>query len=207
MEFNYKKNDNSELFRSSSNIGVVSPQNYNPLYETFFELSKKNNNSINLNNKNILVEINKKITNNICLCKINDISKEVFFKYSPLIDPSKYIIGKYDITDEHLLNLPCFDSSACHMKTRDPNNAAYIDGFFYYLTSQLLHSHNFIHSIDFYGSFLGSKINFEYNIIDEIEYLNDSEFFHKNNGKLFLKLIMKTHQCFLILTQGETRID
>ena len=188
MEFTYKKNDNLALFESVcgvESIGITSPQNYNPLYETFFTLSIKNNNSINLNNKNKLIKVNHKITNNTYLCNINDVEKEVFFKYSPLIDPAKYIIGKYDITDVNLLQLPIFSSTNSHAKTRDPNNSAYVDGFFAYLSSQLLHTHNFVHSVDFYGSFLGNKTNFEYNIADDIEHLNNSEFFHKNNGIVF----------------------
>ena len=97
MEFTYKKNDNNELFKSvccSESIGVTSPQNYNPLYETFFSLSDNNSNLISLNNKNNLTQVKNKITNNNYLCNIDGVEKEVFFKYSPLIDPSKYIIGK-----------------------------------------------------------------------------------------------------------------
>ena len=188
MEFTYKKNDNIELFKSvccSESIGVTSPQNYNPLYETFFSLSDNNSNLISLNNKNNLTQVKNKITNNNYLCNIDGVEKEVFFKYSPLIDPSKYIIGKYDIDDSRLLQLPCFGSTESNAKTRDPNNAAYVDGFFAYLSSQLLHTHNFVHAVDFYGSFLGNKTNFEYNIADDIEHLNNSDFFHKNNGSLF----------------------
>jgi hypothetical protein len=188
MEFTYKKNDNIELFKSvccSESIGVTSPQNYNPLYETFFSLSDNNSNLISLNNKNNVTQVKNKIMNNCYLCNIDGIEKEVFFKYSPLIDPSKYIIGKYDIDDSRLLQLPCFGSTESNAKTRDPNNAAYVDGFFAYLSSQLLHTHNFVHAVDFYGSFLGNKTNFEYNIADDIEHLNNSDFFHKNNGSLF----------------------
>ena len=38
-------------------------------------------------------------------------------------------------------------------KTLDENNAAYIDGFFTFLISNLLNKYNFIHGIDFYGFF------------------------------------------------------
>ena len=191
MEFTYQKNDNVALFKSvtdSGSIGATSPQNYNPLYETFFSLSQKNNNTINLNNKYRLLGVKHKITKNIFICDIEGSKEgdtEVFFKYSPLIDPSKYIIGKYDITDPKLLRLPTFGTKDSHDKIQDPNNSAYVDGFFTYLTSQLLHTHKFIHAIDFYGSFLANKIDFECNIADDIEYLNKSDFFHKNNGTVF----------------------
>jgi len=83
-----------------------------------------------------------------------------FFKYSPLLDPSKYLIGKYDIDDTDLLSLPSFVNTKSPIKVRDPNNTAYVDGFFSYLTSQLLHTHRFIHALDFYGSFLATKVDF-----------------------------------------------
>ena len=75
------------------------------------------------------------------------------------MDPIKYIVGKYDISD-NLLNLPIFNNDNSHTKILDINNSAYIDSFFTYLTSQLLHKHNFIHGVDFYGSYLATKNDF-----------------------------------------------
>ncbi len=192
MEFTYKKNDNSLLFKSVVDIdgmNVKNPQNYIPLYQSFYSLTPKNYNDINLNNRNNLVEVKEKVTNNIFICQLYNATtpktSEVFFKYSPILDPSKYLIGKYDIDDTDLLSLPSFVNTKSPIKVRDPNNTAYVDGFFSYLTSQLLHTHRFIHALDFYGSFLATKVDFDYNIIDDLEYLNDSDFFHKNNGTLF----------------------
>ena len=48
-----------------------------------------------------------------------------------------------------------------------------------------MHAHNFPHGVDYYGSFLGIKNNFTINVFDDIEYLNNSEFFNKNKNKLF----------------------
>ena len=42
------------------------------------------------------------------------------------------------------MKLPKFDTNNGHAKIRDPNNAAYVDSFFTYLTSQLYHSHGFV---------------------------------------------------------------
>ena len=67
----------------------------------------------------------------------------------------------------------------------DVNNTSYIDGFFTYLSSQLMHHYGFIHGLDYYGCFLGNQREFKYNIIDDIDYLNDSDFFHEKKGKLF----------------------
>ena len=67
----------------------------------------------------------------------------------------------------------------------DPNNSSFIDGFFAFLTSQTLHQHNFIHGVDYYGSFLAIKNNYRINIIDDLEYLLQSEFFNKQKDILF----------------------
>jgi len=73
----------------------------------------------------------------------------------------------------------------CHSKVLDPNNSAYVDGFFSYLSSQLLHTHDFIHGIDFYGSYLAIQKDFIVNIFDDQEYLMKNEFFKDKNGVLF----------------------
>ena len=45
--------------------------------------------------------------------------------------------------------------------------------------------HNFVNGLDYYGSFLGLKNNFSVNVIDDLEYLAESDYFNKNNNKLF----------------------
>ena len=192
MNFTYRKNDNASLFESVQRnelLDIKEPQNYVPLYKKFFDLNDKNYDKINLNNKKYLRRIITMTDDNSCKgiimnSKNNEENAEIFFKYSPLLDPTKYLIGKYD-ENVNLMNLPKYNHSDCHAKVKDPNNAAYVDSFFTYLTSQLLHNHGIIHGIDFYGSFLGKKNNFKINIADDVEYLNDSDFFHKNRGTLF----------------------
>lgn len=193
MEFTYRKNDNSSLFSSVVNpdgMNVSDPQNYVPLYHKFFSLSDKNYDSINLNHVKYLDSVGTMKDSNVFECEVvnkngSTCKKDVFFKYSPLLDPVKYMMGKYDSKDENLMKLPKFDTKNGHAKIRDPNNAAYIDGFFTYLTSQLYNSHDFVHALDFYGSFLANKKDFRINIADDVEYLNDSEFFHLNRSSLF----------------------
>ena len=73
----------------------------------------------------------------------------------------------------------------CNIKFLDVNNSAYVDGLFLYLTSNLLYSHNFSHGVDYYGSFLAIKNNFEINVFDDIDYLNNSDYFNKNKNILF----------------------
>lgn len=192
MEFTYKKSDNSDLFSKitgKNKLDIDSPQNYIPIYQKFFTMSESNADKMNLNNKFTLCDIKKMHEHNSCSAIISDSEKEieaeVFFKFSPLLDPAKYMIGKYDSSDNLLLKLPAFGETSGHAKINDPNNAAYVDSFFTYLNSNLLHNHKILHALDFYGSFLGQKNDFQVNIADEVEYLNSSEFFHKNRGSLF----------------------
>jgi hypothetical protein len=134
----------------------------------------------------------------------NILDVPVFFKFSPLLDPIKYLAGSYDTRNEALLHLPELNSfpisnssidkgsekdkdkeNHCHSKVLDANNSAYVDGFFSYLSSQLLHTHDFIHGIDFYGSYLAIQKDFIVNIFDDQEYLMKNEFFKDKNGVLF----------------------
>ena len=244
MEFNYRKDDNHRLFKSleeNSSFGIEKPQNYIPLYNCYFSLTQNNHKHIGLNNPLRLESLISQETNNIFECTIkNDISKDsekkkTYLKFSPLLDPLKYLLGKYDIENTNLFSLPTFESSTidsstfesstihsstihsstihsstfdsstihsstidsstidsssctinkCNPKVNHYNNTAYVDSFFTYLTSQLYHKHGFVNGVDFYGSFLAIKNDFRINIIDDIDYLNDSVFFRKNNKVLY----------------------
>ena len=192
IDFTYKKDDNHTLFKrleENTGFGILKAQNYIPIYNSFFELNKTNANAITLNQRWKLHDILEQETKNIFQGLLKDKSKKterkVYLKFSPLLDPIKYLIGKYDITDTNLLNLPTFETETSNPKSRDYNNSAYVDSFFTYLTSKLLHDHGFSHGLDFYGSFLAEKTDFCINIIDDIDYLNDSAFFRKNDKILY----------------------
>jgi hypothetical protein len=201
LSVNYKKRKNSNLFnklQTNKTIQLDYVQNYAPLFDLFFSLNSTNWNSINLNNQWYICDIKepKKKNNdnlNIYDCKLKNIDDEdfvrnqqVFIKMAPLLDPFKYLVGKYNHTDTHLFDLPSLEkSSYIHPKIANTNNSSYIDGFFSYLTSKLLNDKHFIHGIDFYGSFLAIKNNYCVNIIDDIDYLVQSDFFNKQKGVLF----------------------
>lgn len=194
----YQKRKNSELFKTlekSDGIFLSNPQNYIPIYNRFFSLSDTNFNSVNLNNKWYLYNIKNQIedTNNLFHCRIKNMNtdkmkeKTIFIKLAPLLDPFKFLVGKYNISDEKLYKLPSLNSNDidCHSKFLDANNSAYIDGFFVYLTSILKNDFQFNHGLDYFGSFLAIKNNYVLNVFDDLEYLNNSEFFNKNKNILF----------------------
>lgn len=200
MEINYEKRKNQELFKDFENtdfLNVTNPQNYIPIYTSFFLLNENNYNGINLNNEWFISNINKKIdaSHNIYESTIKNKktkkqkNKTVFIKTAPLLDPYKYLIGKYNIDDENLFNLPLLTmneiSKNVNSKMLCPNNSSYIDGLFSYLSSELIHSHNFINGVEYYGSYLGIKNNYKCNITDDIDYISQNPFFKKYIHKLF----------------------
>jgi len=186
LSINYVKNKNAHILATLDDISKI--QNYVPLYNEFFSLNETNFNSINLNHKWHITEFVKKNSENRYICKVkckeNKKKVPAFFKFSPLLDPVKFLVGKYK--KKPISVLPSLEESDCLAKLKNPNNSAYVDSFFYFLTSQAIHTHGFYHGIDFYGSFLAIKDNFHYNIADDIDYLCESNFFHKNKGDKFI---------------------
>ena len=196
MLVNYQKRKNTDLFNNLAkpeSLFITDIQNYIPIYARFFSLNDSNYNSVNLNHPRYISSVNKS-ANNDYKCKLKNINNNnnvadtnVFFKMAPLLDPYKYLIGKYNVNDTQLFTLPQLTSSVsdCNPKFVDYNNSAYIDGFFVFLTSVLMNKHKFLHGIDYYGSFLGIKNDFTFNVFDDIDYLNNSDFFNKNKNTLF----------------------
>tara|TARA_B100001287_G_scaffold252516_1_gene234543 strand:- start:1610 stop:3376 length:1767 start_codon:yes stop_codon:yes gene_type:complete len=191
FDLNYRKfKDTKELYSSLENtkLGLYDTQNYIPIYNRFFNLTESNFNNVTLNNRWLIKNIKNDSGKKLYECTLQDSSnnettKDVFFKCSPLLDPLKFILGKYNTEDKELL--PKTLDYSDFNKIKDVNNSAYTDGFFSYLTSKLNEEHDFIHGLDFYGGFLAMQDKFTFDVIDDIEYLYESSNFHKNKGVLF----------------------
>ena len=118
ITINYQKRKNVELFKSfeePTSLFLSKTQNYIPIYKRFFTLNSTNYNGINLNNKWFISNIKPKKANienndNIFKCKVKNTNTnkikdiEIFFKMAPLLDPYKYMIGKYDVNNSNLFN-------------------------------------------------------------------------------------------------------
>jgi hypothetical protein len=159
-------------------------QNYNPLYSHFFEVTHSNYNKITLNQtygirQNQLVNRETGVPHDA----------PIFFKFAPLLDPIRYMIGKYDLNDPLLKKLPTINAQntldECFPKIADPNNVSYVDSFFCYLSSQLLEKHNVFNAVDFYGSYVGIQELFRVDVTDDIEYLQSSPFYSQNLNREF----------------------
>ena len=186
----YKKNNNVDLFNYLEKNGFSNIQNYIPLYSQFFNIDENNFNTINLNNKYSITKVINRDNNNNFDIKVMDNSNNIikcksFFKFSPLLDPIKFMVGKYKhMHVEELCCLPKPNDNKCCKKVLDANNSAYVDSFFSYLSSKLMNNSGFIHGINFYGSFLSIQTKFHLNVYDDLEYLYDSNFYHKNKDSL-----------------------
>jgi hypothetical protein len=203
IEINYQKRKNKDLFKSMEDregIKLSNLQNYIPVYNKFFSLNETNYNSINLNNKwsitGLLEEdkVNHKTVSwkNMYKCTSKDVTNSktqemnVFFKMAPLVNPFKYLTGKYVESVQDIYNLPSLNGNEqVHPAILDINNSAYVDGCFTFLTSHLIHECGFIHGVDYYGSFLGHKTDFKIDVIDDLEHLTTSEYFIKNKDITF----------------------
>lgn len=193
MDPSYVKSDNVALFGSLSSdtaLDLRDPQNYVPLYSRLYSLTPSNGKHLNLPYHRRLVEVTGKDGGVLYAGTTRDRDgkerkTDVFFKLSPILDPLRYITGRYDISDPHLLGLPGLMDEACHPKARDPNNSAYVDAFFSYLASGILHTHGFVHAVDSYGSFLAIKRGFPIDVAEDLDHLSSSDFFAKHEGDLF----------------------
>ena len=187
----YKKNNNDILFEHLEENGFQNVQNYFPLLSNFFKLEDNNYNKINLNPKYSINLIQETENNNNFTLSCQDENSNThiyksFFKFSPLIDPVKFMVGKYEKINKSIIEtLPKLKDNECLDKVMDKNNSAYVDGFFSYLTSQLLHHHSFSNGLDFYGTFTAIQNKYVCDIFEDLEYLHDSKFFHRNKDILF----------------------
>lgn len=157
-------------------------QLYHPLYNQFFTMNKNNYDTISFNHKYQIVDLNT-----VQQDSNETIQREIHTKFSPLLDPYRYMIGKYNIDDTRLKQMPHYDSNidTVHPKIVSVHNASYVDSFFCFLSSIVLNDYNVPHGLDFYGSYLGLQEKHRLNIADDIEYLRNSDFFNNNIGKYF----------------------
>jgi len=187
-------------------------QNYIPIYSRFFDLNENNYNNIQLNQRYYLQNIishpmqitgdednscnDEKAYTNRSINHLETIISDdngntnnvpIFVKYSPLLDPIRYLSGKYQVHQDKTRNLPKYNSSLeeCEEKILNTNNSSYVDGFFSYLTSCALHTHGIVHGVDYYGSYLCKQREFSTNVFDDIDYLVGCSFFNNYENELF----------------------
>jgi hypothetical protein len=189
-----EQEDNDQTLYDYNPFRISGLQSYNPLYNLFFNMDSTNCQKITLNHKNIVTSLETvsegtkaQDGTKTSECDNKSQNAKIFVKSSPLLDPLHFLRGKYDLENPLIRQLPTLDSTkdTCFPKILDANNSAYVDGFFSYLTSMMHENHGWIHGVQYYGSFLGIQSRFRYNVADDIDFLEDSEYFSKNISKYF----------------------
>jgi len=185
-------------------------QNYIPIYSRFFDMNEVNYNGIQLNQKYYLQNIiahpgrimgdaettdhdhdHARSLNHLETIIADDNGNTnnipIFVKYSPLLDPIRYLSGKYAAQQDKTRTLPKYNSTqeTCEDKMLNTNNSSYVDGFFSFLTSQALHTHGIVHGVDYYGSYLCKQREFSTNVFDDIDYLVGCSFFNNYENDMF----------------------
>jgi hypothetical protein len=169
-------------------------QTYNPIYSKLFQVDSELS-DIGFNNRFQFASLTQVVDTTTGA----NVDKSVFIKFSPLLDPLRYMVGKYNKEDyDNLYYLPNPSIIATNnpteiitqkmnreQKLNNSNNASYIDCFFNYLSSQLLNTHNIVNGINYYGSYLGIQEKFKLNITDDYEYVHSSTFFNNKLNNLF----------------------
>ena len=198
MELNYYKNKNSKSILNSLSLpnilNLTEAQNFSPTYSRFFDINENNYNLITLNNEWQIDKINcreKENENKFNCILVNLRTKQkkeevIFIKIAPLLDPYKYLVGKYNNNDGNLFNLPTLSNLNVHPKISSIHNSSHVDGFFTFLNSKLIAHFNFFHGVNYFGSFLAIKKDFKINIIDDLDYLVSSDYFAKNKDVLYI---------------------
>lgn len=146
--------------------------NYNPILDYF-----------KINYNPLLEEYKYKVDYNNHIITIDNKEHSCFMKTIPLVDYVKLLIGKYKKYE--LCVLPSKENKCNNIYEEyihSIHNYAYVDNFFYMLSSRLS---NFKHSINVYNSFIDIKENCEINIVDDFEYLCDSNYFNEQLNKSF----------------------
>lgn len=150
----YRKIDNEDFFNSleTSQIQLRNTTNYIPIYESYFNMNETNYNSFNLNQRYYVSCLSGIVDRNNIQAAVIDTFKSkddaltiehkpIYIKFSPLLDPLKYLSGKYATTDVDVSATACNEVISIPKlskilplsglpKVNDKNNSSYVDGFF-----------------------------------------------------------------------------
>jgi hypothetical protein len=190
MDINYSKKNNTRLFEDLEKMSLYNLQNYIPSFKLFFKMNEDNNDTINLNITEKLLSVEKQISYNVAESYVSTMNhtkrkKQVFFKYAPIVDPIRYMAGKYKNMKLTLPTYKNIDQTDHYLnKINNEYNSSYIDGLYSYLSS-MLHKQGFVNALNFHGIFIGHQKHLKCNIIDDLEFLTESSYFHNNLNNLF----------------------
>ena len=127
-----------------------------------------------------------------------ELEREIFIKFSPIVDVVHYVLNEYNI--EHDARLPNLHQRLLNDKINNFQNAAYIDAFFTYIGSKMTESGKAPTFPIFYGTFTGIQKDYKYDITEDYSHIKFNNNFQKNKNKLFS---MVEHE----IENGDSSID
>ena len=190
-QLGYRKIRDRSLFDQLETVAeLATPQNYNPIHNSFFALNESNAQNVVVGAPKHITSIIDQTSEGSFRIVVEDEHEEstnvqCFVKFSPLLDPLKHITGAY--TGMDITTLPSFlpGETAPHPKTIRHNNSSYVDALFSLLSALLKHSSDAANLIDCYGCFLGVKQGYRYMLTDDVDLAHESSHFIDNLGTLF----------------------
>jgi hypothetical protein len=188
IHVSYVKRNNKQLFDSFSDINnnIIDIQNYCPLYNSLFEFNNSNWKNVVLNHKTYIKYIKNIDKTGTYHVVLNDNSQtNCFIKRIPIINPIYYLTGKYKDLSGIENCMSSLNKKGLIDKIDSIHNASYVDFFFYFLSSKLAELHSFEHACQYYDTFQCVHKHLDVNVTDEFDLLEQSKYFHENNGKIF----------------------
>lgn len=117
--------------------------------------------------KNHVINVNTQITQRA----------SIYTKETPLLTPNLFITGHYgDGTLPNTNRLKKYERI---------HNSAFVETLFYYVSSELIRSHQFFHAVDFYGECVGLSPRYAYNYENELSWFEQNPFYQQHLNKLF----------------------
>ena len=101
----YKKSNHASLFEKLSSMYDMSQlQNYIPIYNSIFLLNENNFNKITLNTNETLLTLSSSADFN---------REDIYIKFAPIMDPFRFIMGKYSQYTDEIFCLPTYYVIVC----------------------------------------------------------------------------------------------
>lgn len=183
-----KDRDTDSLAHIADGLRMRNLQHYTPMMERFFVMTQANSEQVVLDCDERITGCSTLDGGTACTTTLTrsgaTAERDVFVKFSPILDPLDHIAGKYTATD--LSQLPTFgNSKGCHPKVSSPHNAAYVDALFSFLSSELAETHHLPNIPRYHGAFCGIKSDYRYNLAEDLAAAAASPFFRDGLGTMF----------------------
>ena len=168
------------IFHEISQNELYDIQEYNPIYTEF-----KDDETIHKRTNRIQKIISKKSDNVYYALMDDGVERDIFIKYTPLLDPIRYMVGRYippiaiPSCSEDLNKNDILDN------VKSIHNIAYVESMFYMLSNILADKYKFPHAVTLFDSYLARKKSYILDITDDLDFIEEYPYFHKQHGKLF----------------------